>query len=62
VKKQIYLDPVEIPGFAQIAGAMIEDAATWAECTLQASEGAAAMQWVPALEVYTCLRIVVHLG
>jgi hypothetical protein len=31
IQPYIILDPVEIPGFDQVAGVIIEDAATWAE-------------------------------
>ena len=46
----IVLDPVEVPGWGQVHGGIIDDAATKAEHALNCIGVKAALGWLPALE------------
>jgi hypothetical protein len=46
----IVLDPVEIPGWGQVHGGIIDDAATRAEHALSCIGANAALAWLPALD------------
>ena len=46
----IVLDPVEVPGWGQVHGGIIEDAATRAEHALNCIGVKAALGWLPTLD------------